>query len=166
MHPCILHLAAFEVEYFLPTFPEVTLISRSELIFMSYIQLQNSWCVWMMTFSLYLFFIKFYDEYCLGEWSGVASKVGGQRKGQISVNQLHFLATCFYGHLLHFNIFQSCQVVSVLLGPDRRGRIVRDYLDTFSTSPAAQQRICGVQFWQFQTQQGWSQVPLGNLIWF
>lgn len=74
----------------------------------------------MMTFSLYLFFIKLYSEHCLGEWSRVASQAGGQRKGHIPVNHLHFLAACFYGPLLHFNIFQSCQVVSVLLGLDRR----------------------------------------------
>lgn len=47
--------------------------------------------------------------------------MGGKRKGHISVNQLHFLAACFYGSLLNFNIFQSCQVISVLFGLDRRG---------------------------------------------
>lgn len=91
-------------------------------------------------------------------WGGIAGRWA--KKRTISVNQLHFSAACFYGLLLNFNIFQSCQVVSVLFGLDRRRRIVRDYLDMFSVSPAAQQRICGVQFWQFQTQQAWSQVPL------
>lgn len=68
-----LHWAAFEIKYFLPAFPEVTLISQYEYYCATTEQLL---CLndvhWFISF-----FIKLDLEYCLGKRSGVASQVDG-----------------------------------------------------------------------------------------
>lgn len=46
----------------------------------------------------------------------------------------HLLAACVCEPLLNFSILQGYHVVFVLLGLDRRGRIMRVYLDMFSKS--------------------------------
>lgn len=97
-------------------------------------------------------------------WDGIT---GSWAKKRTFLSQpTSCFSSLFYGPLLHFNIFQSCQVVSVLFGLDIRGRIVRDYLDILSTSPAAQQRIVVCSSSSLRHKRDGHKCLLRNLIGF
>lgn len=135
-----------------------------------WILLCNCWWVWMMSFGLHLFYqVMSWILLRWMIWGGITGRWSVRAKKKIYLShQLYLLAsfTSSYGPLIHFNIFQGCQVVSVLFGPDRRRRIVKGYFDISSTSPAAQQNIVVYSSGGFRHNKDSHKCPLRNLIWF
>lgn len=165
MHPWKhLHLAAFEVEYFLPAFPEVTLISQYEYYCASAEQLLCLNDVLWFVSLLYQVVPWILFRWMI--WGGITVRWAVRAKdiSQSPTSPLGSLLLWVPTSLYYFSGLSGsfCAFWARQKRKDSEG--LPWYV--FSTSPAAQQRIVVYSSAGFRHDRDSCKCPLRNFIWF